>query len=450
MFKLNAKQADAMRLFGGPATHIMLWGGSRSGKTFVTIRAIVLRALAAPGSRHAILRFRFNHVKASVVLDTFPKVMALCFPGVAFKLDKTDFYAEFPNGSQIWFGGLDDKERTEKILGQEYASIYFNESSQIPFASRSMAVTRLAQKCEYEMTGERRDLRLKAYYDCNPPSQAHWTYKLFVLKRDPETNNPIVNCADYDSLQLNPRDNLENLAPGYLDTLESLPARMKLRFLEGRFADVTANALWSLEQIETWRVDGALPDMQRIVVAVDPSGADDKDNLDNDAIGVVVAGLGMDGNGYVLEDLTLKGGPNTWGKVVASAYDRHRADMVVGETNFGGGMVKFVVQSARPATPFRAVTASRGKAVRAEPISALAEQGRIRHAGRFLELEDELCAFTTAGYLGAKSPNRADAYVWAFTELFPGIVRREPELIGPSITPALMFPQMGQTAGWML
>jgi phage terminase large subunit len=95
----------------------MLFGGSRSGKTFLLVRNVVFRALKAPKSRHAIFRFRFNHVKSSIVQDTFPKVMDLAFPGVKWNLNKTDWYVEFPNGSQVWFAGLDDKERTEKILG---------------------------------------------------------------------------------------------------------------------------------------------------------------------------------------------------------------------------------------------------------------------------------------------------------------------------------------------
>jgi len=403
----------------------MLFGGSRSGKTFITVRSVVLRSLAAAKSRHAILRFRFNHVKASVVFDTFPKVMELCFPEVDFKVDKTDWYTEFSNGSQIYFGGLDDKERTEKILGMEFATLYLNECSQIPFSSRSMAITRLAQKCDYEVDGVKKTLRLKAYYDCNPPSQAHWTYKLFVQRRDPETNINLPNQGDYISLQINPSDNIANLPTEYMKTLEALPARMKLRFLEGRFGDVTANALWRLEDIEKWRAGEVLPDMQRIIVAVDPSGSGETENLDNDAIGIVVAGLGVDGNGYLLEDLTVKAGPATWARIATTAFDRWKADLIVAETNYGGAMVGQTIKAARPSTPFRQVTASRGKAVRAEPIAALAEIGKIRHAGRFNDLEDELCAFTTAGYLGGKSPNRADAYVWAFSEIFPGLTRDE-------------------------
>lgn len=426
-FKLTPKQKEALRVIGAIAKYVMLFGGSRSGKTFIILRAIVIRALAAAGSRHAVLRFRFNHVKASIVLDTFPKVMTLCFPDVSYHLDKTDWFVQFPNGSQIWFGGLDDKERTEKILGQEHATLYLNESSQIPYSSVLLATTRLAQKVMVKTEEGEKTLRLKMLFDCNPPSKAHWSYKLFKEKRDPESKMPIPHSENYDTLQMNPEDNQENLPEDYIQALEAMPARMRKRFLEGNFAELTENALWTSEIIDKWRTVLDLPDMQRIVVAVDPSGAGDEDNLDNDAIGIVVAGLGTDGNGYLLEDLTVKAGPKTWGNIATTAYDRHAADVIVGETNYGGEMVKFVVKAAKPKANFKKLTASRGKVVRAEPISALTEQGKIRFAGHFNDLEDELCAFTTMGYLGDDSPNRADAFVWAFSELFPGMIKQPKE-----------------------
>jgi len=103
---LTAKQLQANELLAGDATHIMLFGGSRSGKTFLLTRGVVMRAIKAPKSRHAILRFRFNAVKDSVIHDTFPKVMETCFPGVKYTINKQDWFAEFSNGSQIWFAGL--------------------------------------------------------------------------------------------------------------------------------------------------------------------------------------------------------------------------------------------------------------------------------------------------------------------------------------------------------
>jgi predicted phage terminase large subunit-like protein len=423
-FVLTPRQQEAQEVLNGPAMHIMLAGGSRSGKTLLTIRKIVQRALKAPNSRHAVLRFRLGHVKQSIVLDTFPTVMRMCFPGIDYDLNKSDLYATLPGSSEIWFGGLDDKERVvEKILGNEYASIFLNECSQIPYNSRNMAVTRLAQKVLDRATGL--PLILKMYYDENPPDKGHWTYRMFKLGEDPESRQALPR-ADYAFMQINPRDNLENVSADYIQTLEALPARLRNRFLEGEFRDASPNALFSDELLEKWRNwESDLPEMLRVVVAVDPSGADDDDNAENDAIGIVVCGLGIDGNGYVLEDLTCKGGPATWGRVATQAFERHAADRIVAETNFGGAMVKHVIQSARPRTPFRAVTASRGKTVRAEPVSALCETGKIRMAGFFRDLEDELTAFTTYGYTGDGSPNRADAMIWGMAELFPELTKPE-------------------------
>ena len=438
-FRLTAKQAEAQVILTSDAKHLMLFGGSRSGKTFLLVRNVVMRALKAPDSRHAIFRYRFNAIKASIIADTFPKVMRLAFPGVAWKLDRTDWFATLPNGAQIWFGGLDDAQRAEKILGMEFVTIYFNECSQIPLESISVAITRLAQSVMQCVHGrEPTPLKPRVYYDENPPSKAHWSYKLFVRKVDPETQQPLKNPDDYAAFKINPADNAENVAGDYLETLESMSARTRLRFRDGDFSDATPGALFSEETFEKWRVtDGVLPQFVRVVVAVDPSGSGDEDNADNDAIGIVVAALGVDGNAYVLEDCTVKAGPATWGRVAATAFDRHEADVVVGETNYGGAMVGHTIQTARPRTPFKIVTATRGKHVRAEPFSALYENGKVRHVGQFPELESELTAFNTHGYMGQGSPNRADAGIWALAELFPAIAAPRKEKPEPVVVPAM-------------
>jgi phage terminase large subunit-like protein len=191
--------------------------------------------------------------------------------------------------------------------------------------------------------------------------------------------------------------------------------------------------------------------MLRIVVAVDPSGADDEENIDNDEIGIVVCGLGIDGNGYVLEDLTCKCGPATWGRVVVNAFNRHGADRVVGEINFGGAMVGHVIKSAANAlktvVPFRCITASRGKQPRIEPASALCEDGKIRMAGIFRDLEDELCSFTTHGYTGDHSPNHADAFAWGMADLFPELMKHDDK--PREIPQQIVHGRRGSETAWM-
>lgn len=456
-FSFTAKQQEALDgILSGGATHQMLFGGGRSGKTFLHIRNIVTRALKAPGSRHLVVRFRFNHVKQSIILDTFPKVMQLCFPelvkGEHWDLNRTDWYVTLPGGSEIWFGGLDDSDRMEKILGSEYVTIYLNECSQISWAGVQILVTRLAQRVMQVLKNRQpKPLKLRMLYDCNPPSKAHWTFKVFRQKVDPDTKEPLKSPDNYSCFQMNPRDNADNLSPEYLESLQMLSGRMRRRFEMGEFADATPNALFSEEHIDAWRVtDGVVPDFVRIVVSVDPSGAgDDEANIDNDEVGIAVDAIGTDGRAYLLEDLSVNGGPATWGRVAVNAFQRHGADVVVGETNFGGGMVKYVVQAEaaklQAKVPFKMVTASRGKVQRAEPFSALYEHGKVRHVGVFARLEDEMCAFSTAGYTGPGSPNRADAHIWALAELFPGMVKQKPK----AQTTENPHAHMGHDQSWM-
>lgn len=430
--ELTPRQRAANQLLAGVASNIMLRGGSRSGKTFILCRAIVQRAINAPGSRHVIFRLRFNHAKTSVWADTLPKVLKLCFPALRVRFDKTDFYVELPNGSQIWIAGLDDKERVEKILGAEYATLYFNESSQIPWGSIETAMSRLAQNVELApevaaATG-RTHLPLKAYFDCNPPSKLHWSFQLFRSKLRPGTKEALPNPDDYVEMKINPDDNRQNLPAKYFEILDSMSAAKRLRFKDGEWASEVNGALWALEDraaddgrtmpgIDSLRVSDA-PELRRVVVAVDPSGT--KGDGGGDNIGIVVAGLGVDGHAYVLEDATCQLSPEGWGRRVVDRFNRWEADRVVGEANYGGDMVRFTVQAADKALPYREVKATRGKVVRAEPISALYEQGRVHHVGDFPDLEDQMCNFTANGYVGDGSPDRADALVWALTELIFG------------------------------
>lgn len=225
-FKLTSKQAQAVSILTSPAKHILLLGGSRSGKTFLLVRSIIIRACKAK-SRHIILRQHFNHIKTSVWLETIPKVMSVCFPLLNVKYNKTDYYIEFPNGSTIFVAGLDDEKHIEKILGKEFSTIYFNECSQLNYNQIQVALTRLAEKS---------DLRKKVYYDANPPTRRHWTYWFFIKGVHPETGEE-VDTDQYASMLMNPEDNLENIDEEYLSLLNSLDEKQRKRFLLGEFND---------------------------------------------------------------------------------------------------------------------------------------------------------------------------------------------------------------------
>jgi len=447
-FELTADQVKAVDMLASDAVHCALGGGARSGKTFLVVWTIITRCLLAPGGRHVILRFRFNALYGSIIEDTFPKVMRLCFPGLYdAKLwhKSPDWFYRFTNGSEIWFGGLDDNDRVEKILGREYCSMYFNEGSQIPWNSIILARTRLAQKvmCDPKLTVNRenpkgisRPLVNKFYYDFNPPSKIHWTYLTFVEHKDPITKQMMPYPERIGFNFINPLGNKANLSADFLQTLEELPPAARDRFLLGKFADNSEGQLWNQEMIDSTRVmatvDNPLPNWLRIIVAVDPSGCSGPENTRSDEIGIIVAALGTDGDGYVLADLSGRYGPAEWAKIVNDAYERFGADRVIGEGNFGGAMVEAVMLAENPNLPVSLVTASRGKIIRAEPISHLYHKARIHHVGHHPEVEDQLCGFTQSGYQGIKSPDRADALVWAITELFPAMVKELKETKGVS------------------
>lgn len=413
MVKFSAGQEAALRLLTGPQRYTCLAGGTRSGKTFLIVRAIIQRALEAEGSRHAILRFHANAARASIALDTLPRVMQLCFPQETLKEHRQDAYFALPNGSKIWIGGLDDKDRVEKILGLEYVSVFLNEASQIPYSSALVAFTRLAQVVPM--------IEQKAFVDLNPVGKSHWTNTLFGEKRDPVSMQPLVDPRSYELAFLNPTDNSANLSTEFLRSLENLPEKQRKRFYEGVFVDDIEGALWSYSVIDKARCTlDDIPEEKRaaVVVGLDPSGAAGRDDLAADEIGIIVAARGTDGDCYILADRSCREAPAVWGRHAVVAFHEFRADCIVAESNFGGEMVRATITAADSNVPVRLVTASRGKAVRAEPISVRYAQGKVHHVGRFAKLEDQLCAFSAAGYSGSGSPDHADAAIWALTHLF--------------------------------
>lgn len=443
-FRANPRQLEANRLIFSGVPNVLLYGGSRSGKTFIEVRALVSRALRSPGSRQAIWRQHFNHAKASIGLDTFPKVMRLCWPDLAWVQFSNEGIARFPNGSELWLAGLDDKDRVEKILGQEFAGNLFNEISTMSWHAVEIAQSRLAQNVMVTLDSNMEPLPpekqfplpLLSLYDMNPVGRRHWSYHVFIKKLKYGTLEPLDFPEDWASIQLNPDDNRDNLPEQYFRTLQGFSSRKRRRFLEGQFANDIEGALWRDAMLERARVAGpftgrdkfeaSVERLTRVVIGVDPSGAKegDGDGPQANDIGIVACGVGDSGKGYVLEDATMNGGPAEWGGKVAEVYDRWQADKVVAERNFGGDMVRFVLLSARATLPVEITTSSRGKAIRAEPIAALYEpvHEKVKHAGFFGELEDQMAAMLPhpVGFTGDGSPDRLDAAVFALNELMLG------------------------------
>jgi predicted phage terminase large subunit-like protein len=215
--------------------------------------------------------------------------------------------------------------------------------------------------------------------------------------------------------------NRANLAASFLDKIVTRyeGTRLGRQELQGEMLDDVPGALWTRAMIDAAKASHTVPDMQRVVVAIDPSGTAGEDD-DGDSVGIVAAGKGVDGLAYVLADRTCKLSPAGWGRRAVQTAEEFKADRILAERNFGGAMVEAVIRTAGGNVPYKEVTASRGKIVRAEPIAALYEQGRVRHAPGMEALEDQMCAMTSDGYVGEGSPDRADALVWALTELMLG------------------------------
>lgn len=406
LFHKTTSQIEAVKLLGGDtATHTLLFGGSRSGKTFIIVRQLVIRALRAPRSRHCVLRKHFTDLHKSIICDTFPNVMERCFPGVSAPVNKSLFFARFHNGSEIWFGGLD---KGDKILGNEYVTMYFNEISELAYDQIETAYSRNAQKCA--------GLKNRFYYDENPPGKSHWSYKLFEDKMNPTDNRALPYPEQYVHLRMNPDGNVENLSDTYLQSLEMLSERKKARFLRGEWQDDNENALWKRESmINPYRMKTAPANLDRIVVGVDPA-VTQKESSDH--TGIVIAGckrIKGDMHYFVLDDRSLVGSPHEWAATVVTAYTEYMADRVVAETNQGGDMVEQTIRNVDRRISYSGVRATRGKIVRAEPIAELYERGLVHHVGEFQLLEDEMCSY--CGFENEKSPDRMDALVWALTEL---------------------------------
>ncbi|MFZ1109463.1 MAG: terminase family protein [Rhodomicrobium sp.] len=222
-------------------------------------------------------------------------------------------------------------------------------------------------------------------------------------------------------------DNRANLAQTFFETIVKHyeGTRLGRQELNAELVDDSDGALWTRALLDQSRVAGArsLPRMQRVVVGIDPAAKASAEGDRTSETGLIVAGLGEDGRGYVLDDLSCRLSPRGWACKAIAAFDRYEADALVVEINQGGAMVETVLRSERAGLPLRQVRACRGKTVRAEPIAALYEQGRVSHAGAFPALEDQMVMFTPFGIEGGGAADRVDALVWALSDLFPRMIK---------------------------
>jgi PBSX family phage terminase large subunit len=226
LFKPTTIQKKALALIKGRAKHILLFGGSRSGKTTVLAMVIVFRAICFAGSRHLICRLRAKDARSSVLRETLLPALNNTVGSSGYSYLAHESMITLFNKSEIWIGGLGDREQADKILGHEYNTIYFNEISQLSYIAVTTAYSRLAMRVP--------GCRNLFLYDCNPGSPLHWAYKVFIRKQVFMTGEPLEKPELFASMILNPADNKDNLPDDYIsDVLDTLPEKQRARFRDG-------------------------------------------------------------------------------------------------------------------------------------------------------------------------------------------------------------------------
>lgn len=383
-----------------PARYRAAYGGRGSGKSHFFAERLILRALGEPGLRAVCVREVQKTLKESAKRLLEDKIAAL---GVGFLFDVQASEIRTPGGGVIIFQGMQDHS-AESIKSLEGFHLAWCEEAQT-LSDRSLEMLRPTIRAPGS----------ELWFSWNPRSASDPVDRLL---RGPEPpRDAVVVRANYSDNPFFPKE---------LEEERKLDLRLKpdryAHIWLGEYEPSAMGAIWTRQVLHEGR-RREMPPMARIVVAVDPAtssgpGADEH--------GIIVCGVGHDGRGYVLDDVSLRGTPSQWATRAVAAMDRYGADAVVIETNQGGQMCKHTLHTVRPFLPVIEVNASRGKHVRAEPIAALYALGRVSHVGTFPALEAQMCQMTAAGFEGEGSPDRVDALVWAMTELFPAVTAAPP------------------------
>lgn len=374
-------------------------GGRGSAKSHFFAESVIERCIAVPGSRVVCVREVQKSLKESVKLLIEDKLQSLGV-GHMFKVRHDRIIA--PGNGTIIFQGMSD-QTAESVKSLEGFDIAYVEEAQT-FTKHSLEVLRPTIRANDDS---------EIWFSWNPRSASDPVDAF--LRGDSVPDNAAVVRTSY-------RDN-----PFFPQVLEEERQYDRLHnperyahIWEGEYEPKAIGAIWDRANINEYRRDET-PDMGRILVSVDPAVSSEDGSNEH---GIVVGGLGEDGRGYVLEDASMHGAPRQWADRTVAMHDKWEADGIVVERNQGGDMVKNTLLSVRNGLNVIEVVATRGKHVRAEPISSLYSLGRVSHVGAFPQLEDQMCMMTAAGYDGDGSPDRVDALVWLFSELFARMTRK--------------------------
>ena len=391
------------------------YGGRGSGKSHFFAELGIRRAMQQRGFRLACIREVQKSLKQSAKRLIEDKLNQF---NIGPEFDVQNDQIKTPGDGVIIFQGMQD-HTAESVKSLEGFDAAWGEESQ----------TLSAKSLEYLRPTIRKD-GSELWFSWN---SRHATDPVDQLLKGEETpKNAVVVKANYYDNPFLPAELLEEME---FDKRHK-PDRYGHIWL-GEYEPTAVGAIWDRQTLHQNR-RSELPELERIVVSVDPAVTSTENS---DEHGIIVAGVGADDRGYVLDDLTTKGSPHKWATRAVAAYDKWEADAIVIEVNQGGDMVRSTIESVRPGVPIVEVRATRGKHVRAEPISSLYSLGRVSHVGTFAELEQEMCQMTAGGYEGEGSPDRVDALVWAMTHLFPAMIVRN--------TKPIEVPDYGYEGGWM-
>jgi predicted phage terminase large subunit-like protein len=350
-------------------------------------------------------RWTMASAKDSIIPEFREKIDML---GVAQEYSVTANDITHASGSRIMFRGIKTSagNQTAKLKSIQGLNVWvLDEAEEMPDEGTFDVI-------DLSIRDKRR--RNLVILCLNPVHKRNWIYRRWFNDNVPSEFCGTIGDVTY--IHTDYRHNMANLPESYKERIRQAKAGNPARFAHvwrGAWVNEVQGALWSYDMIADHRRDTSeIPDMVRIVVAIDPSVSS---TGRQDEVGIVVAGKGIDGHYYVLADYSGRLSPAEWAKVAINAYDVHRADAIVGETNQGGDLVAANIHNMRKTVKFIPVHASRGKITRAEPIATLYSQGLVHHVGRFPEQESELMSY--AGYESQASPGRLDATVWAITEL---------------------------------
>ncbi len=372
----------------------ILYGGAAGGGKSDALLMGALQYVHVPEYRALLFRRTYKDLALpKALMDRADEWLS----GTDARWDASERTWKFPSGATLTFGYLENDRDKYRYQSAEFQYIAFDELTQFTETQYLYLFSRLRR-----LAGQDIPLRMRAA--SNPGGIGHqWVFRRFV-NPDTRKNNLFIPAR----LEDNPYLDKEQ----YEDSLSELDRITWRQLREGDWLAKREGALFDIQNIDRHRLNKTAL-MIRVVIGVDPAVTATENS---DETGIVAAGIDADGHIYILGDYSLKGTPLEWGRAVVKAFNRHQADRVIGEVNNGGDLVEMNLRQVDPNIPFTKVHASRGKVIRAEPIAALYEQGRVHHIGMFPLLEDQMTQWVP----GEKSPDHLDAMVWALHDLTAG------------------------------